>query len=294
MKKMKDILSIRKRYIFIIYIALVTLFSFGYMFYWWIEPNSFIVNERIGDYFVTFDHNDVTSEDSMPVYYQYQKIRNICEKRLLIYSEIKRKELEEKEMYDTLTLLNEKTWQGANESCKDDCLQKIEPQVKKLDSLERVQSWLKKVIADNDSLSKSISNNLNKLLNKIGDEITIAKIKLLEKYKYESHYSNAFLEMEKGRVVEKANQLRDQINALYTDSLTKNSHQWYEDSWKVREILRDRVKWIDFFYYSLGIATTTTFGDLVANNTLTKTASVVELLLCLVLLTILLNVFKKD
>jgi hypothetical protein len=78
MKKMKDILSIRKRYIFIIYIALVTLFSFGYMFYWWIEPNSFIVNERIGDYFVTFDHNDVTSEDSMPIYYQYQKILNIC------------------------------------------------------------------------------------------------------------------------------------------------------------------------------------------------------------------------
>lgn len=290
MEKIQRVLSIKKRWLFLAYLIIVIFCSFVYMLYWWIEPNSFIVNERIGDYFMTFEQSDVGSEDSMPIYYQYRKIRNITEKRLAIYSEIKKKEKEEKSLYDTLKLLNNQSWQGIDSACGDDCLQKIQPQIKHLDSLERVCSWIENFVADNDSISKSLSDNLKDLQHRVKNEKTLAEIKLLRKYEYESHYSNDFLEKEKERVVEKSRQVRDQINDLYNDSLTQNTHQWYEDSWKVREILRKKVSWMDFFYYSLGIATTTTFGDLVANDYVTKILSAIELLLCLALVTFLLNI----
>lgn len=290
MKKIERFFCIKKRWLFLIYLVVVILCSFVYMIYWWKVPNSFIVNERIGDYFMTFEQSDVRNEDSMPIYYQYQKVRNITEKILAIYSEIKKKEKEEKSLYDTLTMLNNQSWQGMEAACGDDCLKKIQPQIKHLDSLERVCSLIEKFVATNDSLSRSLSDRLKDLLQRMKDEKTLAQIKLLKKYEYESHYSNDFLETEKKRVIEKSRQVRDQINNLYDDSLTKNTHQWYEDSWKVREILRKKVTWIDFFYYSLGIATTTTFGDLVANDYFTKILSAIELLLCLVLVTSFLNI----
>ena len=260
------------------------------MLYWWKEPNSFIVNERIGDYFMTFAQSEVRNEDSMPIYYQYQKIRNITETRLAIFSEINKKEKEYKSLYDTLKLLNKRLYQGMNESCKDECRKKIQPQVRYLDSLERVCSGVEKVIEGNSSLSRSLSKKLNNMLHKVENEKELAEIKLLRMFEHESHYSNDSLESEKRKINERIFQLNDRIKILYDDSLTKNSRQWYENSWKVREILRKKVTWIDFFYYSLGIATTTTFGDLVANDLFTKFLSAVELLLCLALVTYLFNI----
>lgn len=47
--------------------------------------------------------------------------------------------------------------------------------------------------------------------------------------------------------------------------------------------IRERVSFGDFFFYSVGISTTTTFGDLVANSTFTKSLVSAQLLLCIVL-----------
>ncbi|MGE6436978.1 ion channel [Shewanella baltica] len=48
-------------------------------------------------------------------------------------------------------------------------------------------------------------------------------------------------------------------------------------------IIRERVKFVDFIFFSIGISTTTTFGDLVANSIITKLFVSLQLLLCIVI-----------
>lgn len=47
--------------------------------------------------------------------------------------------------------------------------------------------------------------------------------------------------------------------------------------------LVDRVGFIDFFYYSIGISTTTTFGDVTANRKMVRGIVSLQLLLCIIL-----------
>ena len=49
------------------------------------------------------------------------------------------------------------------------------------------------------------------------------------------------------------------------------------------ELIRGRVGWSDFAFFSVGISTTTTFGDLVANDVVTKSLVSIQLFICLIL-----------
>lgn len=49
------------------------------------------------------------------------------------------------------------------------------------------------------------------------------------------------------------------------------------------ELIRGRVGWSDFAFFSVGISTTTTFGDLVANDVSTKSLVSIQLFCCLIL-----------
>lgn len=49
------------------------------------------------------------------------------------------------------------------------------------------------------------------------------------------------------------------------------------------ELIRSRVGWSDFVFFSVGISTTTTFGDLVANEVITKSLVSIQLFCCLIL-----------
>lgn len=45
--------------------------------------------------------------------------------------------------------------------------------------------------------------------------------------------------------------------------------------------IRNRVEWSDFLFFSIGISTTTTFGDLVVNDRVMKSLVSIQLLICL-------------
>lgn len=47
------------------------------------------------------------------------------------------------------------------------------------------------------------------------------------------------------------------------------------------ETYRSRLNYFDFLYYSIGISTTTTFGDIVANNRVVRIVVSVQLLICI-------------
>lgn len=58
--------------------------------------------------------------------------------------------------------------------------------------------------------------------------------------------------------------------------------------------IRERVKFVDFVFFSIGISTTTTFGDLVANSTATKFIVSLQLLLCIVIVAGFLGSISKQ
>lgn len=59
--------------------------------------------------------------------------------------------------------------------------------------------------------------------------------------------------------------------------------------------LVDRVGFIDFLYYSIGISTTTTFGDITANRMMVRGIVSFQLFLCIILVGGLINsVFQRD
>ena len=59
--------------------------------------------------------------------------------------------------------------------------------------------------------------------------------------------------------------------------------------------LLDQVGFVDFFYYSVGISTTTTFGDVTANSKAVRGIVSLQLLLCIIVVGGFINaVFKKD
>lgn len=51
-----------------------------------------------------------------------------------------------------------------------------------------------------------------------------------------------------------------------------------------RKLVMSKVGWIDFWFYSVGISTTTTFGDLVPNNEVIKLLVSFQLLMCVFIL----------
>lgn len=59
------------------------------------------------------------------------------------------------------------------------------------------------------------------------------------------------------------------------------------------QLVRSRVSFVDFAFFSIGISTTTTFGDLVANDYLTKLLVSIQLLTCLVIISIFLGAVIK-
>lgn len=51
-----------------------------------------------------------------------------------------------------------------------------------------------------------------------------------------------------------------------------------------RKLVMSKVGWIDFWFYSVGISTTTTFGDLIPNNEIIKLLVSLQLLICVFIL----------
>lgn len=60
----------------------------------------------------------------------------------------------------------------------------------------------------------------------------------------------------------------------------------------VRELVRKKLNLFDFLFYSLGIATTTTFGDLTANTIIIKILTALELLSCVFLVGYMINILN--
>lgn len=57
---------------------------------------------------------------------------------------------------------------------------------------------------------------------------------------------------------------------------------------------RETVGLLDFLYYSVCVSTTTSFGDISPNNTLSRTISLIELLLCVFLIGCMINKISKS
>lgn len=85
---------------------------------------------------------------------------------------------------------------------------------------------------------------------------------------------------------------REEINKKIAATLQKSSKQRKKLKKLYLQRKKERLEIIDYFdflYFSLGIATNTTFGDISANNKLVKILISLQLLVCIILLAKFLN-----
>lgn len=69
--------------------------------------------------------------------------------------------------------------------------------------------------------------------------------------------------------------------AQLQDRMIESRAILYDKVYRYREIQIDRINIFDFFYFSIGISTTTTFGDIVANDKLVRAIVSFQLIVCI-------------
>ncbi len=109
--------------------------------------------------------------------------------------------------------------------------------------------------------TKNSQEVLDNVLRFVSDETNskFNKIRVLERQQYEEWRR---LDLSRGEL---------RVQAI--DKISSN-----------RKLVMSKVGWIDFWFYSVGISTTTTFGDLVPNNEVIKLLVSLQLLICVFIL----------
>ena len=83
------------------------------------------------------------------------------------------------------------------------------------------------------------------------------------------------------------------IYELEVDSIPSLNGFLFNKRPLVRELIIKKLNLFDFLFYSLGIATTTTFGDLTANTIIIKILTAIELMVCIFIVGYMINLVSE-
>jgi hypothetical protein len=288
------------------YLASVFVFSVLYLGYWSYKPDSFIVNQDLNiqpfqemNQFLWGDGDKykIGSSDSLSEFKrsydnEYNKINGVL-------SKLDELDKEKIELSVTSKLVSSKmsdeidTNFAAYEKNKLEPFLLVELDIKvKVANLEALIPKVINTKADVEKIKalgaakvelagakvktahQALENSYKVLDNSLSFTSRESIKELNRIHKLESEHYEEWLRLEKvlGDLRVKA------INSI-------NEHQ---------RLIRDKVNWFDFWFYSVGISTTTTFGDLVPNNRTVKGLVSLQLLLCIFLLGGFVNAVLKS
>lgn len=301
-------MSILKSTFLWLYIGCIVLFAIIYTTIWSYEPDSFIVNTELNVYpfhetmvFLWEDQKNIDNNNAdyelKKIYSEFipyiQKINN-SENALKLKNE---RLIEIKKESNELNIIGDQEIQETKLRLEKENVDPI--RVQKLDLDTKVQFLISQISKKNNLLEiYEIDQQLKeafKLLEEINQKL----------YKTEMNNINQFLENPRSfrseKVNHKLNKLyaeeqnidRDKINLI--QDIRNNRQKLSEEFQKYYTQRKAKLGIIDFLYFSVGIATTTTFGDIIGNTKGIRALITLELIICLVLLTGLLNsIFKPN
>lgn len=278
------------------YIVSVFIFSVLYLGYWSYKPDSFIVNQDLNvqpfqevNQFLWGDEDKykIGFSDSLTnLKYsyddKYKKIKNIL-------SKLNELDKEKIALSEKSKLVSSKVSDEIDTNYAEYDNKKLEPFLMVERSLElkisKLEMLIPKIIGTQADVEKIKALGVAKV------ELAGAKLKTANQALENSYEvlenSLSFISNES---VEELNRIRNLEGEHYEEWLrlensrgelrmkainSINEHQ---------KLIRGKVNWFDFLFYSVGISTTTTFGDLVPNNGIVKGLVSLQLLVCIFLL----------
>lgn len=301
-------MSILKSTFLWLYIACIVLFAIIYTVIWSYKPDSFIVNTELNVYpfhetmlFLWEDQKNIdnnnTDYELKKIYSEFlpyiQKINN-SENALKLKNE---RLIEIKKESNELNIIGDQEIQETKQRLGKENVDPI--RVEKLELDTKVQFLISQISKKNNLLEIYEIDQQLKETFKLREEIN------QKLYKTEMNNINQFLENPRSfrseKVNHKLNELyaeeqnidRDKINLI--QDIRNNRQKLSEEFQKYYTQRKAKLGIIDFLYFSVGIATTTTFGDIIGNTKGIRALITLELIICLVLLTGLLNsIFKPN
>ena len=117
---------------------------------------------------------------------------------------------------------------------------------------------------------------------------------LIKKYAEGNIYHNVELECKINGIQDSLNAIRHTLTILRQDSIPSIRQEYFSAYSDLKKTLFEAISPLDLIFYSLGIATTTTFGDFTVNSLPLKFLTSLELILGILLIACLIANFRKD
>ena len=261
------------------YFAVVGIFSIVYYGFWLFEPDSFIVNSELNIFpfseFRSFLWGDGVHSYKTIDIRKLDDLKREYDKAYLAYVETQSKidaiELEMKKIEEKERVLSEKRDSEVGDNIESYKAKEMAPLIEKESMLKRELIVLEGKIPKNISSESDIDLIREAGLKKV--ELAQHRVVMANKAYRNSEFvfSNLLLFM--------SQETRDEFYRL-RESSAKNHQVSFKLEDELRKIrsdaldqvrdhiqaARERIDFFDFLYFSVGISTTTTFGDMVAND----------------------------
>lgn len=277
---------------FLSYLGCVLLFSIVYLGAWILKPDSFIINSQLNirpfqsiDDFLWRDEPNYQTSSHVNLSQFKREYDTYYVKITEAEQQIQNIELEHKNLELRLLGLDKKRNSEIDINFKKYDEKKLEP-------FKNIEKKLEKELAEMELRLPKEVNTKDDL--EVVKEVGAKRVELA-KAKYNtavhasvniSHDITGFMSNETWngyRDVSDAREKLYQERYMYEKKIGDTRVKAIDALKNDRELIRGRVGWSDFVFFSVGISTTTTFGDLVANDVITKSLVSIQLFCCLIL-----------
>lgn len=272
---------------------MVAIFGIIYYGIWLFNMDSFIINDREGSKILEY----IIGEDDEPILslsYKRERLENVIKREILINKKISDTSAKASNIEDSLLLFIKNFQESKMLAYKEDSASRFETYNRQIDSLNRIKSFITFHL---DSVQK---NMIDVYLSRIDVNIADIRLKkssedliLIKKYVEGNIYYNEELELKINSTQDSLNTIRRNLDILRIDSLSSVREEYGSAKHDLQKTLFKIISPFDFLFYSLGIATTTTFGDFTPNNIVIKLLTSLELIIGIFLIACLVGKLQK-
>ena len=261
------------------YIFMILIFGAIYYIVWLFSMDSFIINDREGSKILEYIV-DEKQEPILSLSSKRERLENVIKRDRLISKKISENSANEKNIEDSLHLLIKVFQESKMLAYQKDSASRFETYNRQLDSLTSLKNLITSSL---DSVQK---NNIGTYLSYVDINIADIRLKkstedllLIKKYVEGNTYYNEELEHKINSINDSLNTIRHNLDILRLDSLSSIRQEYASAFSDLKETMTETINPLDFLFYSIGIATTTTFGDFTANSIFIKFLTSLELII---------------
>ena len=275
----------------LIYFGASFIFSIVYFIVWHINPDAFIVHQEMNLRLFSqwrglgggrTESQPSSSTSLETVHAKYSELRRDEEK---LVNELANTE----SALSNIKIEIERLGELHNQETAETITAFVEQEQKKFnDRLEKALSDLMKELAQNPSEPER-----TRIVAAYDDEVKKAREQsgLVNRTNLAQFTNTSKLTELQTKLNTRDELWQTQINHSRKITELRNEQHKLIQNWEER--LKKRVGFFDFVYFSMGVATSNTFGDLIPNDRLVRIVIVVQLLLSIVLLALFVNVIAK-